>query len=155
MKFLSLLISLILGAAVLLVFIRPWGPLQTITDRAYEEAPVVPDTPSPSAASVDDAIAAAGAKPEGSAAKPLAEEAKSEEPKPQEANPQEPSPQGPNTRPLAYEQAEAQRSAALKEKPHAIAPSPPEIKRYFKVKVRDAGTLEVDLPAETLVIRLA
>ncbi len=56
---------------------------------------------------------------------------------------------------LPSQQAEAKRNEALDpQKPHAIAPAP-EIKRYFKVKVRDAGTLEIEVPnAEPVVIRL-
>jgi len=53
---------------------------------------------------------------------------------------------------LAYEQAEADRSA---KKTSATAPTPTETKRYFKVKVRDASTLEVGLlPTDTVLIRL-
>jgi endonuclease YncB( thermonuclease family) len=51
---------------------------------------------------------------------------------------------------LAHEQAEADRQTAL----HPIQPKA-ETKRYFKVKVRDAGSLEVDGPNEqTTVIQI-
>jgi endonuclease YncB( thermonuclease family) len=52
---------------------------------------------------------------------------------------------------LAAEKAEAERSAALQQQ----AAAPRETKRYFKVRVRDAGTLEAGLlPTDTVVIRL-
>jgi endonuclease YncB( thermonuclease family) len=54
---------------------------------------------------------------------------------------------------LAAEKAEAERSAALEQK--AAKPVPRETKRYFKVRVRDAGTLEAGLlPTDTVLIRL-
>jgi endonuclease YncB( thermonuclease family) len=53
---------------------------------------------------------------------------------------------------LAREQADADRSAALQEKGHAATPKPPETKLYFKVKVRDAGTLEADVPRSPKVV---
>ena len=53
---------------------------------------------------------------------------------------------------LANEKAEAERSAALQQK--AATPAPRETKRYFKVKVLDAGTLEAGPPTEAVVIRL-
>ena len=53
---------------------------------------------------------------------------------------------------LANEKAEAERSAALQQK--AATPTPRETKRYFKVKVLDAGTLEAGPPTEAVVIRL-
>ena len=56
---------------------------------------------------------------------------------------------------LAREQAEAERNAALHEEEHAAAAAPPKTKRYFRVKVRDAGTLEVRLArSKTAVISL-
>jgi hypothetical protein len=52
---------------------------------------------------------------------------------------------------LANEQAEAARSAALSGK----IPDAPATRRYFKVRVRDAGTIEVGLPpANSVMIRL-
>jgi endonuclease YncB( thermonuclease family) len=53
---------------------------------------------------------------------------------------------------LANEKAEAERSAALQQK--AATPTPRETKRYFKVKVLDAGTLEAGPPTEAVLIRL-
>ena len=76
-------------------------------------------------------------------------------PAPLAAAPEVPKPAGPKTHLLANEQAEADRSAALEDKTLATAPEPTETKRYFRVKVRDAGTLEVGLlPTDTVVIRL-
>ena len=40
----------------------------------------------------------------------------------------------------------------MQEKTHATAPTPPETKLYFKVKVRDAGTLEADVPKSEKVV---
>lgn len=46
-----------------------------------------------------------------------------------------------------------ERNAALQQK--AATPPPRETKRYFKVRVRDAGTLEAGLlPTDTVLIRL-
>ena len=71
------------------------------------------------------------------------------------AAPEVPKPAEPKTHLLANEQAEADRSAALEDKTLATAPAPTETKRYFKVKVRDAGTLEVGLLlTDAVVIRL-
>jgi endonuclease YncB( thermonuclease family) len=54
---------------------------------------------------------------------------------------------------LAAEKAEAERNAALEQK--AAKPLPLETKRYFKVRVRDAGTLEAGLlPTDTVMIKL-
>jgi endonuclease YncB( thermonuclease family) len=54
---------------------------------------------------------------------------------------------------LAAEKAEAERNAALQKK--AATPLPRETKCYFKVRVRDAGTLEAGLlPTDTVLIRL-
>jgi endonuclease YncB( thermonuclease family) len=54
---------------------------------------------------------------------------------------------------LANEEAEAKRSAALDDQMQATAPR--ETKRYFKVRVRDAKTLEAgSLPTNSVVIRL-
>jgi endonuclease YncB( thermonuclease family) len=54
----------------------------------------------------------------------------------------------------AAEKAEAERNAAL-EQQKAATPLPRETKRYFKVRVRDAGTLEAGLlPTDTVLIRL-
>jgi endonuclease YncB( thermonuclease family) len=129
MKFLAFLFSLLLGGAVLLLFLQPWeihwrrAEIETARDLppAVQSKPPPPVTVSPT-------------------------------PVPQAA--QSPEPQSKRTL-LAREQAEAEREAALKpsEGP-AITPEAPT-KRYFKVKIRDAGTLEVDRPgAETIVIRL-
>lgn len=148
MKLLSLLISLMLGAAVLLVFIRPWGALQPTIEGARKTPPAVPANHAPLDPAAEDGTARvdAGVKPAEATAKPP----------PEVGEPQEPKPEQPKTHLLAREQADAERSAALKDKTHATKPTPPETKRYFQVKVRDAGTLEVDLPAaKTLVIRLA
>jgi endonuclease YncB( thermonuclease family) len=131
MKILSLLFSLLLGAAVLLFFLQPWDRLERMLgDLGAREAAPAPQT-----------TAAAEAPP----------------PKPAEAapSPVAPAPNAPTdpkTKLLANEKAEAERSAALQRK--AATPPPRETKRYFKVKVLDAGTLEAGLPTEAVVIRL-
>ena len=61
-------------------------------------------------------------------------------------------PADPRAHMLANEKAEAERSAALQQR--AAAPAPRETKRYFKVKVLDAGTLQAGPPAEAVMIRL-
>ena len=61
-------------------------------------------------------------------------------------------PADPKTHMLANEKAEGERSPALQQK--AATPAQRETKRYFKVKVLDAGTLEAGPPAEAVVIRL-
>jgi endonuclease YncB( thermonuclease family) len=148
MKLLSLLISLMLGAAVLLVFIQPWGSLDWVLERGARSVPAAPASP-------EDA-APAMATPTISPPKPETAPPAASLPADLQA------PAAPSASPeqkkllLAREQAEAERDAALKQKDHATAPAPPKTKRYFKVKVRDAGTLEVDLPdAKTAVISLA
>ena len=126
MKLLSLLLSLLLGAAVLVFFLRPWEanwrPSQsTTTEVAPVETLPPPEAPSP---------------------QPTAEAAQAPKPPPKRTL-------------LAREQAEAKRDAALKDDAkHAITPER-RTKRYFQVRVRDAGTLEADLPSGgTVVIRL-
>jgi len=130
MKLLSLLISLMLGAAVLLLFISPWGALERIVSAP--PGPAVPAaSPQETAAAPPEAKPPVESAPTPDVSKPAAEDG------------------GPASAPgqskilLAREQAEVERSAALKEKDHATAPAPPKTKRYFRVKVRDAGTLEV------------
>jgi len=146
MKLLSLLISMVLGVAVLLVFIRPWGALNSISEKGAQSVPAVQAT-SPS-----------GDKP-ASHPKPATVPTKPAEPTPPAAA------SSPDARPpsedqqkkllLAREQAEAERRAALHEKEHAVTPRPPKTKRYFRVKVRDAATLEVRLArSKTAVISL-
>lgn len=126
MKFLAFLFSLLLGSAVLIVFLRPWEEIE----RGH-----------------------AGKPPEAAQTLPL--------PAPKEPPPQPPpaaqAPQ-PEQEPtlLATERAEAERQAALDDEAKQAIASKAETKRYFKVRVRDAATLEVDPPgSETLVIRLA
>ena len=138
MKILSLLFSLLLGAGVLLFFLQPWDKIEKMLGDSVtrETAPL-------------ESTAAVEAAP----------------PKPAEAA--APRPMAPRWRPihlrqrrqpilrthmLANEKAEAERSAALQEK--AATPAPRETKRYFKVKVLDAGTLEAGPPTEAVVIRL-
>lgn len=129
MKLISLIVSLLFGVVVLVFFLRPWEG-RHLPSAGEGKAP-------------ETAIVAAP--------KPL--------PPPDEPPPQAPPPTAQAPEPelkrtlLAGEQAELERNASL-EANHAITPEPPT-KRYFKVKVRDSGTLEVDAPnAETLVIRL-
>lgn len=59
-------------------------------------------------------------------------------------------PEEPKTHLLAGEKAEAERLAALQAKDKAAAAPKGEIKRYFRVRVRDGGTLLAD----GLIIRL-
>jgi endonuclease YncB( thermonuclease family) len=125
MKVLAALFALLLGAAVFVVFLRPW-------DEAGK----------PSAAKA----------PEAAPVKALPPDRPDEQPKSQPAE----APTA-DKKPalLANERAEAERQAALEDGGgHAVTPRA-ETKRYFKVQVRDAGTLEVDVPdGGSLVIRL-
>jgi endonuclease YncB( thermonuclease family) len=142
MKLLSLLISMVLGVAVLLVFIRPWGALNSISEKSAQSVP---------------AGSSSGDKP-ASHPEPTAAPAKPVEMPPATASPPDTSPPSEDQQKkllLAREQAEAERQAALHEKEHAVAPRPPKTKRYFRVKVRDAGTLEVRLArSKTALISL-
>ncbi len=149
MKFLSLLVSLMLGAAVILVLIRPWDAWQSTIEDSSHDTPAAPAKPIPAAGGAEDGTAAV-VEPESIAAG--APPASGE---PQEPTPEAPKPEAPKPHLLAREQAEAERSAAAKDKTEEAAPKPAMTTRYFKVKVRNAGTLEADLPGETVVIRLA
>ena len=138
MKILSLLFSLLLGAGVLLFFLQPWDKIETMlggTGRR-EAAPLEPTA----------AVEAAPPKPAEAAAPPPVAPAVAPSAPPGTA------PADPKTHMLANEKAEAERSAALQQK--AATPAPRETKRYFKVKVLDAGTLEAGPPTEAVVIRL-
>ena len=143
MKTLSLLFSLLLGAAVLVIFVQPWGALEKMLGptATREAAPAKPLTPPEQTAAVE----ATPAKPPEAAA-----------PQPATPPPEAPKaaePADPKAHLLAAEKAEAERNAALEQK--AATPLPRETKRYFKVRVRDAGTLEAGLlPTDTVVIRL-
>ena len=131
MKILSLLFSLLLGASVLLFFLQPWDRLEKIFgDKAKREAAAPQSTA---------AVEAAPPKPAEAARPPAAPAVAPKAP-------------DPKTSLLANEKAEAERSAALQQK--AATPTPRETKRYFKVKVLDAGTLEAGPPTEAVVIRL-
>jgi endonuclease YncB( thermonuclease family) len=143
MKTLSLLFSLLLGAAVLLIFVQPWGALEKMlgVTATRESAPAKPLTPPEQTAAVE----ATPAKPPEPAA-PQPEIPPPEAPKTAEAA-------DPKAHLLAAEKAEAERNAALEQK--AATPLPRETKRYFKVRVRDAGTLEAGLlPTDTVAIKL-
>ena len=143
MKTLSLLFSLLLGAAVLVIFVQPWGALEKMlgVTATREAAPAKPLTPPEQTAAVE----ATPAKPPEPAA-----------PQPATPPPEAPKaaePADPKAHLLAAEKAEAERNAALEQK--AATPLPRETKRYFKVRVRDAGTLEAGLlPTDTVLIRL-
>jgi len=145
MKLLSLLISMVLGVAVLLVFIRPWGALNSISEKSAQSVPAVP------------AGSSSGDKP-ASHPEPTAAPAKPVEMPPATASPPDTSPPSEDQQKkllLAREQAEAERHAALHEKEHVVAPRPSKTKRYFRVKVRNAGTLEVRLArSKTALISL-
>jgi endonuclease YncB( thermonuclease family) len=146
MKLLSLLISVVLGVAALLIFVRPWGALNSISEKGAQSVADVP------------AASSSGDKP-----------ASQPEPTVVPAKPVETMPpatlSAPDARPPseeqqkkllpAREQAEADRQAALHEKEHTVATRPPTTKRYFRVKVHDAGTLEVRLArSKTALISL-
>lgn len=143
MKTLSLLFSLLLGAAVLVIFVQPWGALEKMlgVTATREAPPAKPLTPPEQTAAVE----ATPAKPPEAAA-----------PQPATPPPEAPKaaePADPKAHLLAAEKAEAERNAALEQK--AATPLPRETKRYFKVRVRDAGTLEAGLlPTDTVLIRL-
>jgi endonuclease YncB( thermonuclease family) len=143
MKTLPLLFSLLLGAAVLLIFVQPWDALEKMpgVTATREAAPAKPLTPPEQTATVETTPA----KPPEAAAPPPAA------PRPEAPKATEPA--DPKAHLLAAEKAEAERNAALQQK--AATPLPRETKRYFKVRVRDAGTLEAGLlPTDTVVIRL-
>jgi endonuclease YncB( thermonuclease family) len=143
MKTLSLLFSLLLGAAVLFIFVQPWGALEKLlgVTATREAAPAKPLAPPDSTATVETTPAK---PPEAAAPQPAIP--------PPEA-PKAAEPADPKAHLLAAEKAEAERNAALEQK--AATPLPRETKRYFKVRVRDAGTLEAGLlPTDTVLIRL-
>ena len=144
MKTLSLLFSLLLGAAVLVIFVQPWGALEKKMwgpTGTREAAPAKPPTPPDSTAAVE---ATPAKPPEPAALQPAIP--------PPEA-PKAAEPADPKAHLLAAEKAEAERNAALEQK--AATPLPRETKRYFKVRVRDAGTLEAGLlPTDTVMIKL-
>ena len=133
MKILSLLFSLLLGAGVLLFFLQPWDKIETMLGGIGRRQAA----PLESTAAVE----AAPPKPAEAAAPAVASSA-----------PPGTASTDPKTHMLANEKAEDERSAALEQK--AAPPAPRETKRYFKVKVLDAGTLEAGPPTEAMVIRL-
>ena len=137
MKILSLLFSLLLGAGVLLFFLQPWDKIEKMLGGASprEAAPLESTA----------AVEAAPPKPAEAAPPPVAPEVAPNAPPGTAAA-------DPKAHMLASEKAEAERSAALQQK--AATPAPRETKRYFKVKVLDAGTLQAGLPTEAVVIRL-
>jgi len=137
MKILSLLFSLLLGAGVLLFFLQPWDKIEKMLGGASprEAAPLESTA----------AVEAAPPKPAEAAPPPVAPEVAPNAPPGTAAA-------DPKAHMLASEKAEAERSAALQQK--AATPAPRETKRYFKVKVLDAGTLEAGPPTEAVVIRL-
>lgn len=84
MKLLSLLVSLLLGAAVLLLFLRPWETHKSVEAGAEKAQQAAPASPAPV---TSDATAAVEApKPKGAVASntPQAEGSKPDEPKPAE-----------------------------------------------------------------------
>lgn len=137
MKLLSVLLSLLLGAAVLAVFLHPWEwDWVRRIERASTETTSTSTSPLPQTAPVTVPVA------EPPPAKPTEQatgEVKTDEPKPHL---------------LANEKAEAERQGAPKDKDHPVQPAA-ETKHYFKVKVRDAGSLEVDASGkQTKLIRI-
>jgi endonuclease YncB( thermonuclease family) len=137
MKILSLLFSLLLGAGVLLFFLQPWDKIETMLGGiGRREAAPLESTA---------AVEAPPPKPAETAPPPVAPEVAP-------SAPPGTAPTDPKAHMLANEKAEAERSAALQQK--AATPAPRETKRYFKVKVLDAGTLQAGPPTEAVVIRL-
>jgi endonuclease YncB( thermonuclease family) len=150
MKTLSLLFALLLGGAVLFMFLGPWRESDKTTGSAdtTQSGPVA--NPPPAA----NAPTAAVEAPNRQAPSPALEPSATPPASPAEAP--KPEPAESRTHLLPSEQAEAGRSAALDDTAKPTPTQPSETKRYFKVKVRDAGTLEAGLPpAQSVVIRLA
>jgi endonuclease YncB( thermonuclease family) len=138
MKILSLVFSLLLGAAVLLFFLQPWDRLEKMLGDTggREAAPAKPSGAGEETAAVETAPPKLPDTASPPATPAVAPNARAD----------------PKTHMLANEKAEAERSAALQRK--VATPGPRETKRYFKVKVLDAGTLEAGSPTEVVVIRL-
>jgi endonuclease YncB( thermonuclease family) len=136
-KVLSLLFSLLLGAAVLLFFLKPWDRIESLLGTAGTRAGAPAKPPSTAKVETTPETPAEVAPPQAAT-----EAAPAETPKAPVAK----------TTMLANDKAEAERSAALKQK--AAIPAPRETKRYFKVTVRDNATLEAGPPASRVVIRL-
>jgi len=136
MKVLSALFSVLLGTAVLPIFLRPWGALQNMWQRPSqgETSTVNPAASTQATAPTDtSAYKPAGAvpAPKPPSASPTPDPAKSGETK---------------THLLANEQAEAARSAALSGK----IPDAPHDKTLFQGK----GARCRNPPANSVVIRL-
>jgi endonuclease YncB( thermonuclease family) len=147
MKVLSLLFSLLLAGAVLIVFLRPWSALETLVGSAGKTESKEPPAKPPASGESAAAVNAGNPIPAAVTPRPVTA--------PASATPEAAKPTEPKTHMLANEQAEAERSATLENKAPATAPAPRETKRYFKVKVRDAETLEAGLlPTYSVVIRL-
>jgi endonuclease YncB( thermonuclease family) len=134
MKFVALMVSLLFGFAVLLLFLRPWEYMKQAAAPApaamAERVEAMPPPPQPATASPPPPPAAATPPPAPAAATPVAP---------------------PKQVLLPNERAEADRLAALDGNTPRAVTQKPETKRYFKVKVRDAGTLEVDGPGSAPV----
>jgi len=112
MKTLSLLFSLLLGIAVLLIFVQPWGALVKMLGptATREAAPAKPLTPPEPTATVE---IAPPKPPEAAPPEPA--------PSPPEA-PKAAEPADPKTHMLAAQKAEAERNAALQQE--AATPLP-------------------------------
>lgn len=139
----SRIVSVLLGIAVLAFLIWPvtiplgFGQVWWAKQQGAAPPEPAPSKPAPS-------------KPQ--AASPPAKPAM---PAPQAEAPQDthaiPDPEAPKPHLLASEKAEAERLAALNGKNETAAKPRPATKLYYKVKVRDAGTLE----SGGIVMRLA
>lgn len=134
MKLLSVLLSLLLGLAVLAVFLQPWewaSPSRRPAPPHASASPSsTPEQAPPSTAAIE--------QPSPPGPPPAADAGRAQS----------------KTHLLAREQVEAERQAALVAGNHPVQPAP-ATKRYFKVKVRDAGTLETDAAADKpIVIRI-
>ena len=134
MKLLSLMVSLALGLAVLAALVQPWtwdasAPQESVSAGAPVAPRRQPATPTPKDRAQSDTIPSMPATPASPGAASEAQETKHL---------------------LAHEQAEALRQSSIEQHNHPINPDPPLVtKRYFNVKVRDAGTLEVESSGKT------
>jgi endonuclease YncB( thermonuclease family) len=146
MKILSLLFSLLLGGAVLFIVVKPWSASDKAPPGAGTVQSTAPASPSPAAKEATAGIETPGTLPAPKPATP---------PTAVTPEPSKPDSTDPKTHLRANEQAEAGQSAALNNRTEPAAATRRETKRYFKVKVRDAGTLEAGLlPTDAVVIRL-
>ncbi|MGC1345822.1 MAG: hypothetical protein WA863_06870, partial [Methyloceanibacter sp.] len=125
MKVLSLLFSLLLAAAVLIILLRPWNAFETLMGSAGRTESKEPPANPPGSGNSTTAVNAGDPKPAVITSKPVTP--------PASATPEAAMPTEPKTHMLANEKAEAERGAALEDNARATTPAPLETKRYFKV----------------------